>query len=73
MTNEQKEKVIQALTDLKGETDLFIKIYFMDQENYTIKFIDKQGNKVHTMRKAKNKQVKGFDNGWWKGQENGKS
>lgn len=75
MTAEAKNKVVSALKELKGTSDLFIKVYFEDENNYTIKFIDtKTRRKVHTMRKSENRKVKGLDSEWWKkgGVENGK-
>lgn len=73
MTNEAKNKLIYFLKELQGDSNLFIKVYFLNEKNYTIKFIDENGNKVHTMRKITDKKIKGFDNQWWKGKENGKS
>ena len=61
------DKTIRALKDLKGDSDLFVKVYFVDENNYTIKFIDvKTGMKKHTMRKSTDNRLKRLDGNWTK-------
>lgn len=39
----------------------FVKIYYIDEENFTIKGIDENGVKCYTKRVCKNKKLKGID------------
>lgn len=63
MKAEDLHTLLKSLEQLKGDSGLFIKIYYQDNENYTVKFIDTiTGQKVHTMRKNKNRKFKSLDN-----------
>lgn len=62
MDTTKRDNVVKALQELKGDNDNFLKIYFLNEENYTIKFINSSGKKFFTMRKGR--KSKGYDCNW---------
>ena len=53
----------KALNRLKDENPnvKLVKVYYIDDENFTIKGIDENGEKVFTKRIQKDKKLSGFD------------
>ena len=56
--------LILKLEEIKDNEDLLIKIYFVDKDNFTIKFINAEGQKVHTIRRNKDNKFKARDCKW---------
>ena len=56
--------LISKLEEIKDNEDLLIKIYFVDKDNFTIKFINAKGQKVHTIRRNKDNNFRARDCKW---------
>ena len=66
-------KDLSKIQSLCSNGNTFMKIYYYDDENYTVKFINKEtNNKVHTIRKSADRSLKAFDNKFWEKKPNGK-
>ena len=57
LEKEEIDNLVLALDRLQKGTRLFVKIYYVDKDNYTIKFIDESGEKIHTIRKSNTKKA----------------
>lgn len=57
------KNLIKELEKIKKDEPnvAFIKIYYSDEENYTVKGIDENGIKVFTNRVNKDRKLKAFD------------
>ena len=59
-----KQALLDALKNISGE-NMLIKIYYVNENNYTIKFIDTvTGTKIHTIRKNLDKRTTALDCKW---------
>ena len=56
------EKALELLEKVKKEENgVFVKIYFANSENYSIKFINEDGKLIKTYRKDTEKKWRAFD------------
>ena len=64
MKDNKYRTLFKALNRIKEENpDIkLIKIFYIDEENFTIKGIDESGDKCFTKRIAKDRKLKAFDN-----------
>ena len=63
MMTDKYKTLVKALDRIKEENDNIhlVKIYYFDEENFTIKGIDRNGDKCFTKRVCKDKSLSAFD------------
>lgn len=63
MITDKYKTLVKALNRIKAENEniTLIKIYYFDENNFTIKGIDASGNKCFTKRKCEDKKTRNFD------------
>ena len=61
--SDKHRTLFKALNRIKDENPeiKLVKIYYVDEENFTIKGIDENGVKCYTKRKSKDKKIEAFD------------
>ena len=56
------DTLIKALSEFKKDTNCsFVKVYFFDKDNYTIKEIDENCKLIKSHRKVLDKSTRAFD------------
>ena len=64
MKDNKYRTLFKALNRIKEENEdiRLIKIYYIDEDNFTIKGINESGDKCFTKRVAKDRKLTAFDN-----------